>query len=97
MQGAHFNDPIRGFMFYEIHSDHFYIERMAVNPGDLRCGVGRAMIDRLIDKLSQQKRQRIVADVPDRNVAAQMFFSRCGFRGESMSGDMIRFVYWLDE
>jgi hypothetical protein len=53
-------------------------------------------VDRLIDKLSQQKRQRIVADVPERNVDAQVFFSRCGFKGE-LVGDLVRFVYWLDE
>lgn len=74
------NHLIHGFMLYELHQDRLRILNLAVAPEVRRTGVGRAMILRLIDRLSQQKRHTIEAEVRETNVAAQTFLAAAGFR-----------------
>jgi ribosomal-protein-alanine N-acetyltransferase len=42
--------------------------------------VGTQMVLRLIDKLSQQRRQEIMLDLRESNLEAQLFFRKQGFR-----------------
>lgn len=71
---------VRGFMIYELHKSKLRIMNFAVHPGCQRRGVGRAMVRRLIDKLSQQRRKEITLEVRETNLDAQLFFSEMGFR-----------------
>ena len=75
---------IVGFMIYELHQSMLRIMNFAVSPDHRRSGVGQQMIQRLIDKLSQQRRREIVLEVRETNVAAQLFFSSCQFRALSV-------------
>lgn len=52
---------------------------MAVHPKFRRQQIGSQMVNKLISKLSQQRRKEIVLEVRERNLAAQLFFKRCGF------------------
>ena len=45
-----------------------------------RMGVGTQMVLRLVDKLSQQRRQEIVLEVRERNLDAQLFFKSHAFK-----------------
>jgi ribosomal-protein-alanine N-acetyltransferase len=74
------NDRIVGFMIYELHKSMLRILNFAVSPDARRSGIGRQMVQRLIDKLSQQRRREIVLEVRETNVPAQLFFSNNGFR-----------------
>jgi len=49
-----------------------------------RCGVGCQMIAKLIAKLSAQRRSRIMLEVRETNLAAQLFFRENGFRAVSV-------------
>lgn len=71
---------IHGFMLYELHKDRLRILNMAVAHEVRRTGVGRAMVQRLMDKLSHQRRHTIEAEVRETNVVAQSFLSGAGFR-----------------
>ena len=71
---------IHGFMIYELHKDTLRVLNLAVAPEVRKTGVGRAMAQRLIDKLSDQKRRFIEAKVRETNLKAQLFFSAAGFR-----------------
>lgn len=71
---------IYGFMVYELHKDMLQIINLAVAPEARLTGVGRAMVQRLIDKLSNQRRRFIEAEVRETNLNAQLFFSAAGFR-----------------
>lgn len=71
---------VHGFMLYELHKDSLRLLNLAVAPEVRRTGVGRAMIQRLVDKLSQQKRRFIEAEIRETNVKAQSFLSGAGFR-----------------
>jgi L-amino acid N-acyltransferase YncA len=52
----------------------------AVAPSVRRQNVGGQMIQRLIDKLSQQRREEIVLEIRESNLPAQLFFQSQGFR-----------------
>ncbi len=69
-----------GFMIYELHKSMLRILNFAVGTDYRRCGIGRQMVQRLIDKLSQQRRREIVLEVRETNVPAQLFFAENGFR-----------------
>ena len=71
---------IHGFMIHELHKSTLRVLNIAVAPEVRGAGVGRAMIQRLIDKLDQQKRVFIDAEVRETNVKAQLFLSGAGFR-----------------
>lgn len=69
-----------GFMIYELHKTSLHILNFAVAPQFRRTGVGAQMIEKLINKLSQQRRQEIVLEVRETNLAAQLFYHTQGFR-----------------
>jgi ribosomal-protein-alanine N-acetyltransferase len=75
---------IHGFMIYELHKWSLRLLNFAVAPEVRQTGVGRAMVQRLIDKLSQQKRRFIEAEVRETNLKAQLFFSGAGFKAVSV-------------
>ena len=70
---------ILGFMVYELHRGKLVILNFAVHPEHRRNGVGAAMVVRLTDKLSQQRRNQITLDIRSDNFEAQAFFRDQGF------------------
>ena len=76
---AEFDDRVIGFMVYELHKDHLHVLNFAVHP-DLQCqGVGRQMAEKLIGKLSHERRNRISLEIRETNLDAQLFFRNLGF------------------
>src|SRR5262249_23385369 len=69
-----------GFMIYELHKAKLHILNFAVHPDWRRLGVGSQMVAKLIGKLSSHRRTRITLEVRETNLAAQLFFSKQGFR-----------------
>jgi [ribosomal protein S18]-alanine N-acetyltransferase len=75
---------VQGFMLYELQKQSLRLLNFAVSP-DSRCkGVGSQMVQRLVDKLEQQRRHQIFLEVRETNVPAQLFFSKRGFRAISV-------------
>lgn len=77
---AEHDHRIVGFMIYELHRSLFHILNFAVDPECRRFGVGAAMVEKLIDKIEQQRRQEIVLEVRESNLMAQVFFRSQGFK-----------------
>lgn len=77
---AEYNHAVVGYMVYELHSKHLEILNFAVAPEVRRMGVGARMIQRLIDKLSQQGRNELLLACRERNLDGQLFFRNQGFR-----------------
>lgn len=75
---------IVGFMIYELHPKRLHVLNFAIAPECRRQGVGSAMVDRLIDKLSPERRNRIELSVRESNLTAQLFFRAKGFRATSV-------------
>jgi ribosomal-protein-alanine N-acetyltransferase len=74
------DERVIGFMIYELHRNRLHILNFAVHPSARRSGIGKQMVAKLINKLSTHRRQRITLAVRERNLDAQMFFSRHEFK-----------------
>ena len=84
---AEHGDRVVGFMIYELHKTRLHILNFAVHP-DCRCNhVGLQMVTKLVGKLSHQRRTRILLEVRERNLPAQIFFRTLGFRAISVLRD----------
>ncbi len=71
---------ILGYCLYELHKNHLRIVNLAVHPKHRRRSTGRMLVHKLIDKLSTNRRKKIVTEVSEYNLGAQKFFAACGFR-----------------
>jgi [ribosomal protein S18]-alanine N-acetyltransferase len=71
---------IAGFMIYELHKSWLRLLNFAVEPAYRRNGVGTAMLERMKEKLSQQRRHAIALAVRESSLSAQLFFKSQGFR-----------------
>ena len=95
----------QGFMIYELHHHRLEIINFAVAVEARRLGVGRQMVDRLISRLSPERRARINVMVRETNLPALQFFQAMGFRAESVvrqpydetDEDGIEMIYRLKE
>lgn len=81
------DERIVGFMIYELHRNRLHVLNFAVHGDYRRQGVGLKMIGKLISKLSPQRRDRIMLEVRETNLAAQLFFRNVGFRAISVLRD----------
>ena len=77
---AEHDQKIVGFMIYELHKSRLHILNFAVDPAQRRQNVGTQMVLRLVDKLSQQRRNEILIEVRERDLDTQLFFKKQGFR-----------------
>ena len=84
---AEHDDRVAGFMIYELHKTRLHILNFAVAPRDRRRGVGQQMASKLVGKLSNQRRTRIMLEVRETNLAAQLFFKDAGFRAVNVLRD----------
>ena len=84
---AEYGERIVGFMIYELHKNRLHILNFSVAPWARRQGVGTQMLDKLVGKLSSQRRTRITLEVRETNLAAQLFFKSGGFRAVSVLRD----------
>jgi ribosomal-protein-alanine N-acetyltransferase len=80
-------ERVVGFMIYELHKTRLHILNFAVAPDMRRRGVGRQMAEKLVGKLSSQRRTRISLEVRETNLPAQIFFRQNGFRATSVLHD----------
>jgi len=81
---AEHEDRVCGFMIYELHKSRIHVLNFAVATDYRRRGVGSQMLAKLIAKLSSQRRTRIVLEVRETNLPAQLFFRENGFRAVSV-------------
>lgn len=74
------NDKIVGFMIYELLQSELHVLNFAVRKEFRRMGVGSQMMEKLVSKLSYGRRDRIVLEVRETNLDAQLFFKKQTFR-----------------
>jgi ribosomal-protein-alanine N-acetyltransferase len=92
---AEHDEQVVGFMIYELHKGMLTIENFGVHPDYQRRSIGRQMINKLVGKLSQQRRSSIELVVSQELLGMQIFLSRCGFFADRPSryDDCYRFVF----
>ena len=81
---AEHDERVVGFMIYELHKNRLHILNFAVHSEFRRRGVATGMIRKLVGKLSPQRRNRILLEIRETNLAAQLFFREAGFRAISV-------------
>jgi ribosomal-protein-alanine N-acetyltransferase len=84
---AEHEDRVVGFMIYELHKTRLHILNFAVARQFRRLGIGGQMIEKLVAKLSHQRRSRLILEVRESNLPAQLFFKEAGFRAISILHD----------
>lgn len=84
---AEHGDRVVGFMIYELHKSRLHILNFAVAAEARRRGIGYQMIQKLIGKLSSERRTRITLEVRETNLSAQLFFKESGFLATSVLRD----------
>lgn len=77
---AEHENHVVGFMIYELHKTRLHILNFAVSADCRRAAVGAQMVEKLVNKLSQQRRQEIMLEVRETNLPAQLFFQNLGFK-----------------
>ena len=84
---AELENKIVGYVIYELATSELHVLNLAIAPSHRRRGVGSKLIEKLIGKLSFQRRERILLEVRETNLAAQLFFKQTGFRAVSVLRD----------
>lgn len=82
-----YDAKVVGFMIYELHRNRLHILSFAVHPDCRYQGVGTAMVNKLVGKLATQRRNRILLEIRESNLDAQLFFHTLGFRAISILKD----------
>jgi len=84
---AEYGERVVGFMIYELHKTRLHLLNFAVGKECRRHGAGTQMLGKLTAKLSSQRRTRVLLEVRETNLAAQLFFRKLGFRAVSVLRD----------
>jgi ribosomal-protein-alanine N-acetyltransferase len=84
---AEHDEHVVGFMIYELNKNRIQLLNFAVLPEMRRQGIGTQIIRKLIGKISRQNRTRILLELRETNLAAQLFFRKNGFWAISVLRD----------
>lgn len=84
---AEHHERVVGFMIYELHRNRLHILNFAVHAEFRRRHVGEQMVRKLVSKLSPQRRNKIMLEVRETNLPAQLFFRDMGFKAISLLKD----------
>ena len=96
---------VLGYMMYELHKTRLQLLSFAVDKDAQRQGYGAAMVQKLVSKLSPYRRTKIVCEVSETNLDAQLFFRAQGFKAtrvlksfyEDSTEDAYEFEYCVEE
>lgn len=102
---AELGEAVHGYMIYDLYRDRLHLRNIAVHPCSLRCGIGSAMIRKLIGKLHPLRRSQLVLEVRETNVTAQMWLRNLGLKAistlrgfyEETDDDAYQFSYRVPE
>ena len=84
---AEIADSVVAFMIYELHRTRLHVLNLAVARSHRRLGIGTRMMEKLVGKLTPERRSRIALEVRETNLPAQLFFRSLGFRATSVLKD----------
>ncbi len=84
---AEHQERIVGYMIYELLKNQLRVLNFAVAPWARRQRVGTMMLEKLVNKLAQQRRQEIVLEIRESNMPALMFFKKSGLKAKGVLRD----------
>jgi ribosomal-protein-alanine N-acetyltransferase len=71
---------VLGYSVYRLAKRQFEIINLAIAPEDRRYDVATQLVANLTGRLDRDRRHRVIANVRETNLGAQLFFRSCGFR-----------------
>ncbi len=84
---AEMADSVVAFMIYELHRTKLHMLNFAVLRSHRRLGIGTRMMEKLLAKLTPDRRGRIMLEVRETNLPAQLFFRSLDFRATTVLKD----------
>ncbi|MDR1963363.1 MAG: GNAT family N-acetyltransferase [Planctomycetaceae bacterium] len=89
---------IVAFMIYKMLEDKIILENIAVHPEYQRQGIGRKMIEKLINKMKQcRRRQELITEVRETDIDTQIFLRKMDFCAvPHLSGYLFRLSQVID-
>jgi ribosomal-protein-alanine N-acetyltransferase len=78
------HERVVGYMIYELLKNELHVLTFAVAPWAREEGIGSLMIDRLKDKLFDQRRKELTLEVRETNLVAQLFFKQHGLKATNV-------------
>lgn len=84
---AEHEEKVVGFMIYELPKTKIHLLNIATATAFRRQGVGTQMAAKLVSKLANQRRNKIVLEVRETNLNAQLFLREIGFKAVSILKD----------
>ncbi len=80
-------DSVVAFMVYELQRTRLHVINFAVLRSHRRLGIGSHLLQKLLGKLTPEHRSRVLLEVRETNLPAQLFFRAHGFRAVSVLKD----------
>ncbi len=81
---AEYEGRVVGFMIYEVPKNRIHLLNIATHPEFRHRSVAAQMIRKLVGKLVNQRRTRIVMEIRETNLPALLFFRSQGFLATSI-------------
>ena len=101
MMVSEIDNKIMGYMIYELYKNHINLIRLVVPPECRRHGIGSALVNKIISKLSTCRRNHIELEIDDDNLAVHLFLKSLGFHATNILhlefGDVYCFSYYIDD
>jgi len=73
-------DKVVAYMIYRLHKNKLEVVNFAVHPENRRSGIGSKMMNKLINKLTSQRRSSIEVECDDAKTGMHLFLRSKGFR-----------------
>lgn len=74
------DDAVLGWSSTQVVADTADLLRVAVRPGVRRAGLGRVLVEELLQTAAAAGAERVLLEVAAGNTAAQVLYERTGFR-----------------
>lgn len=77
---AEHNEIVVGYIIYELYSSKIRLLNVAVHTNYRFKGIGKSVIEKIVSKLSPQRRLEIETEVRESNLDAQLFLKKMKFK-----------------
>lgn len=78
------DNKVVGYAVYHLTDGEIVIRNLVVAPSYRRLGFGRSLVEKLAEKLSQERRRRALMVVRESNQLGLLFLKACGFRAAAL-------------
>lgn len=89
-------DCVLGYVIYELHKRHLTLHNFTIDPTLRRKKIGTALINRMKEKLNNQRRHSMSIEINDKNLDAQLFLKRLGFRAVDINRTNNSYLFNFD-